>query len=194
MIARNDVDLKFQGEINKLCSWTVNSQLQIAFAKCAVLHLGLRNPKTPYYFGNDQILVVQNIRDLRVLISDDLKFHDHCTTLYSTAMRSANLILKCFRSRSWTFLLNLFKTFVRSKIEYSSPVWNPQNIGDIALLERVQCTFTRRVCRDDTLSCVQRLQLLKLDSLELRRLIADQILVFKLLNNKLDVDWRQFLL
>ncbi len=107
-------------------------------------------------------------------------------------MKSANLILKCFRSKSWTFLLNLFKTFVRSKLEFSSPVWNPQNIGDIDLLERVQRTFTRRVCRNDTLSYAQRLQLLKLDSLELRRLIADQILVFKLLNKKLDVDWQQF--
>jgi len=86
----------------------------------------------------------------------------------------------------------MFKVFVRSKLEYCSQVWNPITVAEIDKVERVQRNFTRRVLKNSTMTYHQRLAELKLESLELRRLHLDMSLVFKLLKNRLKVDWRQF--
>ena len=107
-------------------------------------------------------------------------------------MRSVNLIFKCFQSRDKDFLIKLFNVFVRSKLEYCSQVWNPQFIGDIDLIEAVQRKFTRRLCYNPSLSYLNRLNILGLLPLELRRLHLDLIFVYKLVHRKMGVDYTQF--
>ena len=77
-------------------------------------------------------------------------------------------VLSVFRDRSTLVMMTLYKTMVRSKLEYCCPVWNPVKITDIQKLENVQRSFTRKfqVCHD--LAYWERLKKLKLMSL-LRR-------------------------
>ena len=86
----------------------------------------------------------------------------------------------------------MFKVFVRPKLEYASQVWNPVYKGDIESLERVQRTFTKRIPGLQKCSYAERLQLVDLPSLKLRRMHLDLTFTYKLLHNYLKVDSAKF--
>ena len=71
-------------------------------------------------------------------------------------------------------------------MEYTCVVWNPNLLQDINLLENVQRRFTRNVCilcNIPILSYDERLSLLGLEKLELRRLKFDLTELFKFVND-----------
>ena len=107
-------------------------------------------------------------------------------------MQTVRMLFRSFKTRDKDFMVNMFKVFVRSKLEYCSQVWNPQYISDIDLMESVQRYFTRRLYNNNELSYTDRLNMSNLESLELRRLQQDLILTYKLIRNKMAVNFRQF--
>ena len=76
-----------------------------------------------------------------------------------------------------------YESCVRPLLEYCSPVWFPYFIKDIVLIENVQKYFSRIILRYPKLNYADRLRLLKLESLEERRIKADIIECFKHTNN-----------
>ena len=95
----------------------------------------------------------------------------------------ASWVLSVFRDRSKFLMLTLFKSMVRSRLEYCCPVWNPSKVGDIQAIESVQRQFTRRInaCKD--LNYWERLKMLDILSLQRRRERYMIIHVWKMLNN-----------
>ena len=98
----------------------------------------------------------------------------------------AKLILKCFLSCDPTFLTKAFTTYVRPLLEYDTVVWNPSCIGDINSIESVQRSFSFKVllkCNiqyNNEMRYDDRLRLLGLERLELRRLRTDLTELFKI--------------
>ncbi|XP_063679248.1 uncharacterized protein LOC134814875 [Bolinopsis microptera] len=78
-------------------------------------------------------------------------------------------VLSVFRDRSRFLMLTLYKTMVRSKLEYCCPVWNPDKISDIEAIESIQRHYTRRISGCQNLDYWERLQNLNLLSLQRRR-------------------------
>ena len=50
----------------------------------------------------------------------------------------ASWVLSAFRDRSTLLMLTLYKSMVRSRLEYCCPLWNPVKIGDIQKLENIK--------------------------------------------------------
>ena len=52
---------------------------------------------------------------------------------------------RVFSDRSQILMMTLYKSMVRCRLEYCSPLWSPSNVRlrDIEALERVQREFTR---------------------------------------------------
>lgn len=157
-----------------------------------MFHLGYGNPKKEYFFGENLIPPVHSIQDLGITLSDNLKFHEHINKITSSANITANLIHKCFQTKTKSFMIKMFNTFVRPKIEYASQVWNPQYIMDIDKLEKVQRKFTKRLPTFSYLSYPNRMDQLNICSLELRRLHLDLVYMYKLMKGLLNVSYENF--
>ena len=81
-----------------------------------------------------------------------------------------------------------FIIYVRPLLEYCSLVWSTHFKQDIDLIENVQRSFTRKLvycCNLASTSYDDRLTYLGLQRLELRRIYADLIHMFKLIHNNI---------
>jgi len=93
-------------------------------------------------------------------------------------------------------MVRAFTTYVRPLLEYCTPVWSPYFIKDIELIENVQRSFTRKLfflCGLPSASCVERLAILGLERLELRRIHNDLKLMFKITNGLVKTKLQRYL-
>ena len=108
------------------------------------------------------------------------------------AHRRANLIHRCFVSGNVNLLIRAFLTYVRPLVEYNSVVWSPYRKGDILAIENVQRRFTKRIPGFSECSYSERLSLLKLPSLELRRLRFDLIYCYRIIFGLVNINRDNF--
>ncbi len=182
-----------QFDLSQVLEWCTKHQLILALLKCSVLHLGPRNnPCEAYTIGGTLLPTSTCVRDLGVLISSDLRFTEHCSIIAQSAGIRMNMIFNCFVNRNSEFLIQMYKTFVRSKLEFASQAWNPTMLRNIDILESVQRRFTKRLYGLGSLSYPERLVALNLEPLELRRLHADLILVYKIIHHLIALRFEDF--
>ena len=82
-------------------------------------------------------------------------------------------------------MLTLFKYLVISRLDYASwQLWSPYKISQIIQLEKVQRSITKHIAGLSDLSYHERLQTLKLYSLQRRRERYCIILIWKIIENK----------
>ena len=175
--------LCFPSILNDVYSWSVNLQLLISSKKCNIVGIGkptVSSSSCQYYLGDEHIIMSANMSDLGVLIDSSLCFSDHISNITGKAHQRACLILRCFTSKDRSMLVKAFITYVRPLLEYNSPIWSPASIRDILRIEGVQRKFTKRIPGMSELTYYSRLKMLNLESLELRRIRADLILVYKI--------------
>ena len=188
----NDVNM-FQAGLNKLHLWSCIWQLPISFSKCAVLHIGRLNDYHSYSVNGVCLPNVKEIVDLGVTMDSNLRFTKHYRITSNKANNRASLILKTFLSRDPVLLFKAFTVYVRPLLEYCSPVWAPVYKSDIEIIENVQRKFTKRLHGLKHLTYADRLVLLNnADSLELRRLKHDLIMIFKILHNFVCITVNEF--
>ena len=101
------------------------------------------------------------------------------------------IVLSCIRRK---ILVKLYKSLVRPHLEYCTAACSPHYSKDKDLLERIQHRFTRMVPRLKNLPYEKRLIALRLWSLELeeRRVRADLIEVYKMLNGNSGMSFDRF--
>ena len=106
-----------------------------------------------------------HVRDLGVTMSYDYSWSAHIAKTAEDSKKMLHWVLSVFRDRSKLTMLTLYKSMVRSKLEYCCPLWDPSAISDIRKLEDVQRLFTSRVADCQEMSYWERLKALNLQSL-----------------------------
>merc|ERR1712082_255832 len=81
----------------------------------------------------------------------------------------SGMLMRTFITRERNVMLQLFKTYIRSRLEYCSIVWSPTTQEDINKIERLQKSFTANIDGMEKFNYHERLKELKLYSLERRR-------------------------
>jgi hypothetical protein len=126
---------------------------------------------------------IQTLKDLGVIVSDNLSWTPHINTIASRARSVAAWVLSVFKTRDRTTMLTLYKSLVRSHLEYCCPLWHPSKITDIQQLEGVQRTFTAKISGVQHLNYWERLKALKVMSLQRRRERYIILQMWKILHN-----------
>ena len=148
-----------------------------------------------FYIGCEAIPKVEHVRDLGVMISGHLKWSTHIHKIRSKSNIFSHIILRTFSPNNTTLLLNLFKTYIRPIMEYNTCTWSLHLEKDIDAAESVQRSFTRRLCQKANIRYISyqdRLLKLNLESLQSRRIKNDLILLYKIINHLIDIDFTHF--
>ncbi len=134
------------------------------------------------------------MRDLGVIVTPELSWSLHISHIVKKATQAASWALSVFRYRDHHTMLTLYKSLVRSHLEYCCPLWNPHNnVSDIKLLESIQRTFTAKIDGYSDLNYWDRLASLRLMSLQRRRERYIIIYMWKMMHglvpNAITVKW-----
>lgn len=183
--------LKLQEDINKLSEWAQKWGMTFNVKKCKSIHFGYKNDKHQYKLGGENIEQVSEMRDLGVLVEDNLKPGKQC----GSAAKRANCVLgqvrRAFKRKDKKTFLGIYKTYVRPHLEYAVQAWNPWYVKDVKKLEDVQKRAIRMIKGIEG-SYEEKLQQLGLTTLAKRRERGDVIQVFKILKGIDDVDYDQW--
>ena len=166
-------------------AWASAWQLHINIEKCCVLPLGNHaiHSSIPNYSINGIILNANsNVSDLGVKIDNDLSFKSHIATITSKGLQRVGILFRGFATRSLPILRKAFITYIRPILEYNSSIWNPCLKMHIDAIENVQRRFTKRIPSLSSLPYLERLAILDLEPLELRRLRVDLTMYYKIIN------------
>ena len=119
-----------------------------------------------------------------IMVASNLSWTPHISMIAARAKKVAAWVHSAFKTRDKFTMMTLFKSLVRSHLEYCCPLWNPQRGSGVKLLEGVQRTFTAKICSVQHLDYWQRLKSLHLLSLQRRRQRYIIIHVWKILHGK----------
>ena len=123
------------------------------------------------------------VRDIGINIVPDLTWSPHINIISDSARKMAAWSLSVFSDRSTSTMMTIYKTLIRSKVEYCCPLWDPTKIEDIVTLEGIQRSFTSKITSISHLHYYNRLKSLKLMSLQRRRERYSIIMMYKILHN-----------
>ena len=158
------------------------------------LHTKRKTPEiTKYYFAKDtneerEIAVVTCEKDLGITTDSHLTFAVHIQDKVNKANRIMGMIRRTFVSLDITTFRYLFKAMVRPHVEYAQSVWAPHYKKDIKSVENILRRASKMIPGLKNLTYPERLKVLELPTMIYRRIRGDMIEVFKILNNKYDVD------
>ena len=96
------------------------------------------SPASSYCMGDQDIVALDCLKDLGVLVSDDLSWSAHYDLLCSRAYKILGLLRRVFDN---VFAIaakkRLYISLLRSQLTYCSVVWRPHLIKDITTLEKI---------------------------------------------------------
>ena len=179
-----------QKSLNIVNDWIKKWKLLLNADKSEHVTLRQDTSKT-LFIGNQSIPKVNYVKDLGVILSNDIKWNAHIGKIRSKANILSHTILRTFKTNDTSLLTNLFKTYVRPVMEYNTCTWSPYLKGDIQNAESVQRMYTKRLCQRANISFIDyndRLNKLGLESLQARRIKNDLILIYKIMNNLIGID------
>ena len=130
------------------------------------------------------LLPTEAVKDLGVMVTSDLSWKPHVSIIAQRATKVAAWVLSAFKTRDKCTMLTLYKSIVRSHLEYCCPLWNSSSNSNIQQLEGVQRSFTSRIDSVKHLDYWQRLKALNLMSLQRRRERYTIIHVWKILHGR----------
>ena len=119
---------------------------------------------------------------LGVFVDSSMKPSKQCIEAAKKGNRVLGMIRRNFRFLGNDIVLRLYKQLVRPHLEYAVQAWNPYFSKDKDILEKVQRRATRMISSLKGVPYDERLRILNLTTLDVRRVRGDLIQVFKIVH------------
>lgn len=175
----------FQNELNNaIYPWAQRNKAVFNGDKFEHIHFGKKSQIPEHYLdptGNN-ITTKSQIRDLGVIISDDLTWSSHLDRVIVNCRKQIAWILRVFSKRDIVTMRTLWTSLIRPIIDYCSPVWSPHstNYSQLDRLEGVLRNFTKKVDNLHELPYCTRLKEMKLSSIQRRHERYKILYVYKI--------------
>ena len=191
---------ELQDDLSRIMVWSTSNNMMLHEQKFELLVHEAHPPANDwippfpetylsYKVSNEHHLYRSHcLRDLGVQVCSDLSWSNHIHAMIKKTRTVAAWVLSVFSTRDAETMLTLYKSLVRSNMEYCCPLWHPIKIGLIEDLESIQREFTYRIEGCQALSYWDRLKKLKLMSLQRRRERYILLMMWKILHEKVPND------
>jgi hypothetical protein len=150
--------------------------------KCKIMHVGRNNPQYEYFMNGTKLTVVEEEKDVGVIVHRSLKPARQCERAAATATGVLMQLAKCFHFRDRHVFLQLYKQYVRPHLEFATPAWSPWLQSDIQLLEKVQEKAVKMISGLAGNDYEEKCKELGLETLADRRVLQDMAQVYKLVH------------
>jgi hypothetical protein len=132
-------------------------------------------------------------KDIGIHTDHELSFDKYISEKANKANSMFALLRRTFQYSDAESFVPLYKTLVRTNLEFASSVWHPYKIKHIDMTENVQRRATKQLPGFKELSYSERLKKLKLLTFSFRRVRGDMIELYKILNDKYDREAAPFI-
>lgn len=140
-----------QDTLNDLQEWTNKTGFVFSTEKTKIMHFSRKHLPAifqPLYLDNTPLSVVSEHRFLGMVFDSKLNWNSHLQHLKTECFKRIN-ILKALSHISWgsdeTILLTLYKSLIRSKLDYGSIIYASASKSSLGNLNVIQNTALRLV-------------------------------------------------
>ena len=175
-----------QKGLDKIIEWSIINNIEFNYDKFFHITYSNKNDECQrnYQINESKIKITNQIRDLGIIMNNDLNFTSEIEKSVNKARQKIGLILRNFKTRDETIMLTLYKAIIRPHLEYGSYLVYPKTKKESQLLEGVQRTFTSKITSIKNMNYWERLKKLKIYSLERRRERYSVIHIWKILEKQ----------
>ena len=176
--------MKLQYDMDSVYNWLCNWSLELHIEKCKVVSYGRHEMfDNLYHLDNSTVEKVDSIKDLGVIFDCKLKFDIHINDKINKANRMLGIIKRNFKFLCPDAFVMLYKSLIRSHLEYPVTVWSPHRKDD-RKIRKVQMRATKLIYSIRHVKYCDRLESLNLPALKFKRLRGDMIEIYKILTGK----------
>lgn len=194
--ANSDSDsLDLQSDLDRLEDWCNKNHMYVNMNKSSVISFSKRGTFIYCYnIGQNEFVRVTKLRDLGVLLCNDLRFNEHIFETISKALKSLGFVMRSASLFHTEIVLKvLYFSLVLPILEYASIIWAPFYAIFRVRIERVQNRFFRfmlkqlRIPFDGYSHDYSNIRvLLQIPLVTSRFLFNGKIFLYKILNVKID--------
>ena len=112
------------------------------------MHLGINNPCCAYKMTDKcgkvvTIYEVEQEKDLGIIFQNNLKFNEHINMAANKANKITSLIKRSFSFLDKPTFLTLYKSLIRSYVDYGDSVWFPVLKKGMRIIENIYKRATK---------------------------------------------------
>ena len=190
-IVSPDDAVHLQEDLLKLEAWASKWQMEFNVDKCLLLSVSRKRTRIPtsYTLNGQSLARVSEAKYLGLNITENLHWGTHVQSIVAKSNRVCAFIHRNLKGCSTKIQTHCYKSLARPILEYASPVWDPHQQNLIDKLEMTQRRAARRILEDySTKSSASALVAkLHLDSLQQRRAIDKVSMIYKIINDHVDL-------
>lgn len=180
---------RMQKDIDNVNRWNLENRLYFNKGKCNIFSIYRHDPsfiKADYTMGDHVIQRVEEMNDLGFLVNRWFLPGSHIEKMLMKCNQMVGCI-KHYSNGNFTKETQriLYVAYVRSRLEFASPIWNPAAQVYVEAIESIQKQFVIYLLESRSNATSYRLapyedrcKQLKLQSLEMRRKAADAMLAY----------------
>ena len=181
-----------QEDLNCLQDWESTWMMSFNPDKCESIRITNKTSRVienTYKIHNTNIKAIDNAKYLGVTINSKLNWSNHINNITKKAHGTRAFLQRNLQSAPRKLKEHAYQTFVRPTVEFCSTVWSPHSKKLREKLEGVQRKAARFVFNDFSRnsSVSSMLERLAWPSLEKRRNIAKQTMVYKSKNDLISI-------